>query len=506
MIGIDYDKCTGCALCQKSCPLEAIRMEDKKPVPEEGKCANCGTCVRVCKKQAIRLAEDEGAVKCTSCSVQCRIPPGGTGACKRYVNIDGKLVRNRAPVAHQPPATLERELPVLFTGVGAGTTYPDYNPGAYIIEQEVEGIDIITVVSEAPLSYSSMLIKIDTNYDIGEEGSIVTRDKSPVGMVITEQYGSKMISIGGVNRIKGKHGIAVARTIAEIANGERVTLQVKGGSTLELRVGSHPVIDGKVDELMRVGCGGAVVALFAKHLKEVVDEVIILDSHITGTFTGHPAGAELIDYKSGITPRGTLSGPGRYFGKSGPGWGGTDVLDPKDAIVDIDMNYAWEGMRVLVTETTGRQAAFFRVTGEGGLERVEIPPEVQAVVDLINENCESARVSAVFMGGCGGSARAGVTSNPIELTKAVHAGEAKLTVAGVPAYVLPGGGINFLVDVEGPVEKPFTWIPTPAMVVPIEYTMRREVFERIKGHVGSIRPLKEVLEKEKVQIVERKKK
>ena len=44
---------------------------------------------------------------------------------------------------------------------------------------------------------------------------------------------------------------------------------------------------------------------------------------------------------------------------------------------------------------------------------------VRAVVDRIAENCEPALCSVLFMGGAGGSLRAGVTTNPVRLTRSV---------------------------------------------------------------------------------------
>jgi hypothetical protein len=90
------------------------------------------------------------------------------------------------------------------------------------------------------------------------------------------------------------------------------------------------------------------------------------------------------------------------------------------------------------------------------------------------------------VGGTGGSARAGVTNCPIKLSQAVHAGEARLSIGGAPAFILPGGGINFMVDVERVVPKAFTWVPTPATVAPVEYTMTREQYAAIGGHVDRI--------------------
>ena len=39
-------------------------------------------------------AEADGIVRCDACPVLCRIRPGRAGACHRYANEDGRLVRN----------------------------------------------------------------------------------------------------------------------------------------------------------------------------------------------------------------------------------------------------------------------------------------------------------------------------------------------------------------------------------------------------------------------------
>ena len=38
-------------------------------------------------------AEGEGIVRCDACPVLCRIRPGRSGACARYANENGQLVR-----------------------------------------------------------------------------------------------------------------------------------------------------------------------------------------------------------------------------------------------------------------------------------------------------------------------------------------------------------------------------------------------------------------------------
>lgn len=69
----------------------------------------------------------------------------------------------------------------------------------------------------------------------------------------------------------------------------------------------------------------------------------------------------------------------------------------------------------------------------------------------------------------------------------MHAGKAHLTIGGAPAYVYPGGGINFIVDTAKVVNHAFTWVPTPATVAPVEYTMTKEDYAMIGGHMNASR-------------------
>ena len=111
-------------------------------------------------------------------------------------------------------------------------------------------------------------------------------------------------------------------------------------------------------------------------------------------------------------------------------------------------------------------------------------------LEAISNSCEPSRVSAVYTAGAGGSARAGVTKYPIKLTRAVHKGEAHLTVGGSPGYVLPGGGITFMVDVERVKDGSFYWTPTPATICPLEYTMELMDYVDMGGHVEAMKPYK----------------
>ena len=109
------------------------------------------------------------------------------------------------------------------TGIGAGTTYPDYKPAPFIVSAEHAGVDTVTVVTEGIFSYCGVKVKIDTDRHLGPETAPVRVKGEQVGHVTTAEYGSQMLSIGGVRHLTGgskKEGNVTCDALLELCSGE----------------------------------------------------------------------------------------------------------------------------------------------------------------------------------------------------------------------------------------------------------------------------------------------
>ena len=449
-------------------------------------------------------------IRCDACPVMCFIRPGMVGACDRYANHEGTLVRV------DPHVVLDRTLseggavvpfdrgawdggvvhgPDTFvTAIGAGTTYPDYKPAPFIVSSEVDGVDMVTVVTEGIFSYCGVKVKIDTDRHLGPERALVRANGEPVGHVTTAEYGSQMLSLGGVHHLTGgtkPEGRVTCETLLALSNGQAVELTVDEGATVIVAAGRPPVVNGETEERMRVGCGSATIGMFAKQWHGKVDEVVVVDDHITGVLSEHQAGKLLGIPDTGIKLKGRRSTPGRYFrvAEPGTGWGGTNITDPLSILGPFDPKKARPGLTLLMVSTTGEQHGYYVL--DEALRPVEtaLPASLTHSVELIRENCEPALCTVLFMGGAGGSLRSGVTENPVRLTRSVKDALTTVTCGGAPVYVWPGGGITFVVDVTRLPANAFGSVPTPALVAPIEFTLSLSDYAALGGHLDHVRPL-----------------
>ncbi|MBX2882626.1 MAG: hypothetical protein KTR32_21935 [Granulosicoccus sp.] len=528
--------------------------------------------------------QDNGKIRCDACPVLCYIKDGRTGACDRYANDGGELVRvdaftmlqrmdnpkdkvvpflpdasidsqrtstkadsrtqkasdldqssvsfdsgdtSEERVSNKPGNSTQQDhaddfddvsktdtteagrgnVPwdgdllgsqrAFITAIGSGTTYPDYKPAPFLVSQRCDDVDMVTVVTEGIFSYCGVKIKIDTDRHLGPEQSSVRVRGETVGHVMTGEYGSQMLSLGGVNHLTGgskKEGRITCEALLSLCNCEAVEMTIDDGVNLTVQAGQAPIVDGVQERLMRVGCGSATIGMFAQQWAPHVDEVVVVDDHITGVLSEHQAGKQLGMQPTGIRIRGRRSTPGRYFqvAEPGSGWGGTDISDPLSILDKFKPEYAKSGCRLLMVSTTGEQHAYFELDENLQPISAALPEALRPSVERIAQNCEPSLCSVLFMGGAGGSLRAGVTQNPVRLTHAVRQCLTHVTCAGVPAYVWPGGGITIMADVALMPARSFGYVPTPALVAPIEFTMRLADYERLGGHMSHVKQLDQI--------------
>ncbi len=455
------------------------------------------------------------AIRCDACPVLCYIKLGRTGSCDRYGNQDGKLVRldphvmlDRAvgrgesvvPFLERSvewDGTLVSHNETFVTAIGAGTTYPDYKPAPFIISSHVEGVDMVTVVTEGIFSYCGVKVKIDTDRHLGDECATVRSEGEAVGHVTTSEYGSQMLSLGGVRHLTGgsRHeGTATCNALLNLCNGKAVELEIDDGANVGVQAGRPPIVDDVQEERMRVGCGSATIGMFARQWFGKVDDVVVVDDHITGVLSEHQAGKLLGIPETGIKLKGRRSTPGRYFQVAEPGtsWGGTNIDDPLTILGKFNAKRAWPGLRLLMVSTTGEHHAYFELDDNLRPKEKELPSALKESVARVKENCEPALCTVMFMGGAGGSLRAGVTENPVKLTHSVRDALTRVTCGGAPVYVWPGGGITFMVDVSRMPQNAFGYVPTPALVAPIEFTLKLADYAALGGYVNQVRPLSSV--------------
>ena len=356
-------------------------------------------------------------------------------------------------------------------------------------------------MTEAIFSYCGVKIKIDTDRHIGSERAIVRYKGETIGHVMTSEYGSQMLSLGGVDHLTGGsklEGRVTCEALMNLCNKKAVDLTIDNELEIIIQAGKPPIIDNVTEKRMRVGCGSATIGMFASQWLNLVDEVVVVDDHITGVVSEHQAGKVLNWKSTGISIKGRRSTPGRYFQVANPGtgWGGTDIEDPLTILNNWnEKKGAFPGLTLLMVSTTGEQFAYYELDKDLVPEKKPLPQKLKSSVTLIEENCEPALCTVMFIAGAGGSLRSGVTNNPIKLTKSVQNKKTDITCGGAKPYVWPGGGITLMVDVIDMPNNSFGYVPTPAIVAPLEFTLQSDQYKKIGGHMDEIRSKDDVIQK-----------
>jgi hypothetical protein len=224
-------------------------------------------------------------IRCDACPVLCYIKRGRSGACDRYANHEGQLVRvdphlllDQAKSKGQPlvpflentqewDGKLMKGAETFVTSDRSGHDLSDYKPAPFIVSSEMDGVDMVTVVTEGIFSYCGAKLKIDTDRHLGPERNLVRAKGEPVGHVTTGEYGSQMLSLVACITLRAERRLRAAsraKRYSICVMPRRVELSIDEGATIVVSAGRPPMVNGQREERMRVGCGSATIGMFAK--------------------------------------------------------------------------------------------------------------------------------------------------------------------------------------------------------------------------------------------------
>ena len=108
-------------------------------------------------------------------------------------------------------------------------------------------MDFVAVVTEAIFSYCGVKVKIDTDRHLGAEAATVRLEGETIGHVMTSEYGSQMLSLGGVDHLTGDskpEGHETCDALLRLCNKQAVELHIDGGCNVIVQAGQPPIVDG----------------------------------------------------------------------------------------------------------------------------------------------------------------------------------------------------------------------------------------------------------------------
>ena len=175
-----------------------------------------------------------------------------------------------------------------------------------------------------------MKVKVDTDRHIGHERDVVRVEGEPIGHVMTSEYGSKMLSLGGVEHLTGgskKEGRVTCDALLKLCNREAVRMVIgeeAHATEVIVEAGKAPIINGERENLMRVGCGSATIGMFPKQWIGYVDDVVVV---MITLLAFSPSTKRAIGCAStGIRSGGVDRPLGAIFRSQNPGLGGAEPI------------------------------------------------------------------------------------------------------------------------------------------------------------------------------------
>ena len=224
-------------------------------------------------------------MRCDACPVLCRIRPGRAGACARYANENGQLVRTDPVVLMQrtldeggklvavrraPNGTARRSIRRARSSPASAPAppIPTTSPRPSSSRPSTTGVDTVTVVTEGIFSYCGVKVKIDTDRHLGPETGAGSRQRRAG----RPRHDRRIRLADALHRRRAapdrrlqegrqRHLRRAARSVLRQARW-------RWRSTAAMRWSCRPArrrsSTAEPEVRMRVGCGSATVGIFAQ--------------------------------------------------------------------------------------------------------------------------------------------------------------------------------------------------------------------------------------------------
>ncbi len=299
---------------------------------------------------AVPVKDDK--IRCDACPVMCFIKPGMTGACDRYANADGELVRVDPHVlldrtlshggevvpfvrSDEWDGSIVPQAETFVTAIGAGTTYPDYKPAPFIVPPEVDGVDMVDGGDRRHLQLLRRQGE-DRHRPLHRPGDAYGAGRGRGGRPCHNRRirladalarrcapPHRRLEEGGPRHLRRAPG-AVQR---QGGRDDASTAARRWWS----QAGRAPIVNGKPRRACASAAARPPSASSPSSGTGKVDEVVVVDDHITGVLSEHQAGKLLGIPDTGIRLEGTALDARRAISRwrsPALGWGGTDIDDP----------------------------------------------------------------------------------------------------------------------------------------------------------------------------------
>ena len=177
----------------------------------------------------------------------------------------------------------------------------------------------------------------------------------------------------------------------------------------------------------------------------------------------------------------------------GTSWGGTNIADPLSILGPFDPEVARPDLRLLMVSTTGEHFAYFELDDELTSSRKRIADALARIRRRASAKTASPRCAlycswAARVDRSRGSHRESSEAYPFRARRASPASPA----AAPRSMSGPAEASPLWWTFAACPQNAFGYVPTPALVAPIEFSLKLSDYAALGGHMDHVRPLSSI--------------